>query len=215
MENVAAIIPAYNEEKYIGGVLSALQTAHYVSKIIVVNDGSTDKTGQVARSYGVTVIDLPRNQGKSLAMRQGLLHTTAPIILFLDADLIGLTAEQVYSLLLPVIQNSADMTLGVFCSGRTITDIAQKLTPFLTGQRAVKRWILEALSEEDWMSGFGIELSLTKLAQDLNINVLEVPLQNITHAMKEEKMGIARGVAARAKMYWEIARRWNGIYNKR
>ena len=214
MENVAAIIPAYNEEKYIGAVLSVLKTVHYVSQIVVVNDGSTDKTGQLARSFGITVIDLPNNQGKSLAMRQGLLHTTAPIILFLDADLIGLTAEQVYRLLLPVIQNHADMTLGVFYSGRTITNFAQKLAPFLTGQRAVKRWVLEFLTEEDWMSGFGIELALTRLAQNLNINVLEVPLLNITHAMKEEKMGIARGMAARAKMYWEIARGWNGIYKR-
>jgi len=209
MENVAAIIPAYNEEKYIGAVLSVLQPVQYLSEIIVVNDGSTDKTSEVARSFGVKVIDLPSNQGKGAAMRQGVLQTTASIILFLDADLIGLTSLQVCDLLLPVIQNYADMTLGLFHYGRPITDIAQKLTPFLTGQRAIKRWVLDILTEEDWLSGFGIEVTLTRIAKNLNIRILEIPLLNVTHAMKEEKMGIVRGVAARAKMYWEIARRWS------
>lgn len=209
MENIAAIIPAYNEEKYLGAVLSVLRSVQYLSEIIVVNDGSVDKTSEVARSFGVRVIDLPNNQGKGAAMRQGVLHTTAPIILFLDADLIGLQSSHISDLLLPVIQNYADMTLGIFHSGRPVTDIAQKLTPFLTGQRAVKRWILETLTEEDWLSGFGIEVTLTRAAKKLNIRMLEIPLLNVTHAMKEEKMGIMRGVAARAKMYWEIARKWN------
>lgn len=209
MENIAAIIPAYNEEKYLGAVLSVLRSVQYLSEIIVVNDGSVDKTSEVARSFGVRVIDLPNNQGKGAAMRQGVLHTTAPIILFLDADLIGLQSSHISDLLLPVIQNYADMTLGIFHSGRPVTDIAQKLTPFLTGQRAVKRWILDTLTEEDWLSGFGIEVTLTRAAKKLNIRMLEIPLLNVTHAMKEEKMGIMRGVAARAKMYWEIARKWN------
>lgn len=208
---VAAIIPAYNEEKYIGSVLSVLQEIQDLSEIIVVSDGSVDKTADVARSYGANVIELSHNQGKGIAMRQGLLHTSAPIILFLDADLIGLTSSQVKDLLTPVIQDYADMTLGIFYSGRTVTDVAQKLAPFLTGQRAVKRWILDALTDEDWMSGFGIEIALTRIAQNVNIRMLEIPLHNTTHVMKEEKMGIVRGVAARAKMYWEIARKWNNI----
>ncbi len=209
MKNAAAIIPAYNEEKYIGDVLSVLLPVEYLSEIIVVNDGSTDRTSEIARSFGVTVIDLPSNQGKGAAMRQGLLHTEASVILFLDADLIGLTSLQVCDLLLPVMQNYADMTLGLFHSGRAVTDIAQKITPFLTGQRAVKRWVLDALTEEDWLSGFGIEVTLTRIAKNLNIRMLEIPLINVTHAMKEEKMGIVRGVAARAKMYWEIAKKWH------
>lgn len=209
MKNAAAIIPAYNEEKYIGDVLSVLLPVEYLSEIIVVNDGSTDRTSEIARSFGVTVIDLPSNQGKGTAMRQGLLHTEASVILFLDADLIGLTSLQVCDLLHPVMQNYADMTLGLFHSGRAVTDIAQKITPFLTGQRAVKRWVLDALTEEDWLSGFGIEVTLTRIAKNLNIRMLEIPLINVTHAMKEEKMGIVRGVAARAKMYWEIAKKWH------
>lgn len=98
------------------------------------------------------------------------------------------------------------MVLGVFCSGRGMTDLAQKLTPFLTGQRAVKRWVLDMISDEMWSTGYGIEMALTRCARKWNLKVMEVPLYGVTHVMKEEKMGAMRGMAERLKMYWEIAK---------
>ena len=201
---VAAIIPAYNEERNIGLVLSVITQMQEITEIVVVNDGSTDKTGQIALSFGVKVIEFQENQGKSLAMWAGVKNTKAPIVFFLDGDLIGLTQEQVKDMILPIIHGYADMTLGIFCSGRSITDLAQKIAPYLTGQRAMKRWVLDGLDQQDWQTGFGIELAITRLARSSNLRIMEVPLANATHVMKEEKMGIVKGVAARAKMYWEI-----------
>ncbi|NLN41314.1 MAG: glycosyltransferase family 2 protein [Clostridiales bacterium] len=201
---VAAIIPAYNEEKNIGLVLSVITQIPEISEIVVVNDGSTDRTRQIALSFGVKVIDQKENQGKSLAMWAGVQHTTSPIVLFLDADLIGLTQGQVKDMILPIVKGYADMTLGIFYSGRSVTDLAQKIAPYLTGQRAMKRWVLDGLDQEDWQTGFGIEIAITRLAKNSNLRIMKVPLINVTHAMKEEKMGLVRGVAARAKMYWEI-----------
>ena len=201
---VAAIIPAYNEEKNISSVLSVITQIEEISEILVVNDGSVDRTSQIAYSFGVKVLEFEENQGKSLAMYAGVMHTKAPIIIFLDADLIGLTVKQVKDMILPIIHGYADMTLGIFCSGRSMTDLAQKIAPYLTGQRAMKRWVLDGLDQEDWQTGFGIEMAITRLAKTSDIRVIEIPLENTTHAMKEEKMGLVRGVAARAKMYWEI-----------
>ena len=92
---VSAIIPAYNEEKNIGRVLSVLIQIEEISEILVINDGSTDKTNEIAHSYGVKVIDFAENHGKGIAMWAGVMHTNAPVVLFLDADLIGLTRQQV------------------------------------------------------------------------------------------------------------------------
>lgn len=204
--NAAIVIPAYNEEKNILGILSVLKQFQGIYEVLVVNDGSVDKTSDVAISHGFRVLELKQNMGKSYAMWMGLLNTKAPVILFLDADLIGVKPEYVKNLIEPVSEDRADMTLGIFASGRGITDLAQKLAPFLTGQRASKRWILESLPQEYWTTGFGIEVALTRFAKDNNLRLSNVYLHKATHAMKEEKLGFSRGVFARFRMYRDILR---------
>jgi glycosyltransferase involved in cell wall biosynthesis len=209
--NVTVIIPAFNEEKNIHQVLGPLCTMKDISEVLVVNDGSVDRTSETARSYGIRVLDLEQNRGKGNAMWQGLNHTTGEIVLFLDADLIGLKPEQVRSLYTPIQQGIADMTLGIFNSGRGMTDLAQKLTPFLSGQRGTRREFLLGLDKDEWISGYGIEIALTRYAKEHHLRILEVPLENVTQAMKEEKLGLAKGVKARLKMYWEIAKELNRV----
>jgi len=202
---IAVIVPAYNEEKTIAGVLSVLTRLHEVSEVIVVDDGSTDRTAQVAGSFGVTVIQLPENRGKGGAVKSGLDSTQAEIILFLDADLIGLNHGHVRQLLAPVVSGEAEMSIGLFESGRMATDLAQKVAPYLTGQRAVKRTVLEQVNDLD-VTRFGFEIALTRLVDALRLKVTEVQLYNLTHVTKEEKMGLLKGFAARLRMYWEIVR---------
>jgi glycosyltransferase involved in cell wall biosynthesis len=209
--NVSVIIPAFNEEKNIHQVLETLRTMDDIGEVLVVNDGSADKTSDAARSLGVRVLDLPQNRGKGNAMWTGLDHTEGDIVLFLDADLIGLQQVQVRSLYSPIEDGIADMTIGIFNSGRGITDLAQKLTPFLSGQRGAKREFLLGLDKEEWISGYGIEIALTRYAKDHQLRILEVPLENVTQTMKEEKLGLAKGVKARLKMYWEIAKELNRV----
>lgn len=209
--DVSIVIPAYNEEHNIVNVLSVLKNMDELTDILVVNDGSSDKTSEVAKSFGVRVIDLPKNTGKSHAMWVGVNNTKYPLVLFLDADLVGLTTEQIRSLYNPVYLDVADMTVGIFNSGRSMTDLAQKIAPFLSGQRCVKRNILLQLDEEDWLSGYGIEIVLTRFAKEHNIRILEIPLDSVTHPMKEEKLGLAKGMLARLKMYWEIAKEFNRV----
>ncbi|HHY81076.1 MAG TPA: glycosyltransferase family 2 protein [Clostridiales bacterium] len=205
------IIPAYNEEKNIKPVLEAVRSIQDIYEVLVVNDGSTDNTSAVVRSFGVRVLDMPENRGKSYAMWKGLEATREDIVLFLDADLIGLKPQQIEELITPIAEDLADMTVGIFNSGRGITDLAQKITPFLSGQRGIKREILSGLKSEDWVSGFGIEVALTRYAKENNLRILEVPLLNVSQTMKEEKMGFAKGIKARLKMYWEIAKELNRV----
>lgn len=200
---VAVIIPAFNEERTVARVIRAARNSPGISQIIVVNDGSTDRTAAIAEKAGAKVIDLSANMGKGAAVATGVEAATAEIILLLDADLVGLRPSHIHALLQPLLQDEADMTVGVFTDGRKVTDLSQRLTPFLSGQRAVKREILEAITDLK-SSGFGMEVSLSRFAKQENLRVFYIPLRRISQIMKEEKRGLVRGFAARMKMYWEI-----------
>lgn len=203
---VTAIIPAYNEEKTIENVLIALKKSELVDRIIVISDGSDDQTvNTVMQQKDVEVIELLQNRGKGGAVKAGLDRCTDEIILILDADLIGLNTGHIKDLLKPVIEEKAEMSVGIFEKGRVATDIAQKMAPFLSGQRALKRDLLENISDLD-LSRFGIEVALEKYAEENEVDVEVVQLSDLSHVMKEEKLGLSKGISARVKMYWEIIR---------
>ncbi|KPU28178.1 glycosyl transferase family 2 [Caloranaerobacter sp. TR13] len=205
MEIITTIIPAYNEEKTIGNVLSVVKEIDLIDRIIVVSDGSKDMTAQIARDFGVDVIELKDNVGKGGAIKNGIDRTNGEIILFLDADLVGLKPNHILDLLMPVISGECDMSIGIFNNGRFATDLAQKLTPYLSGQRAIKRYIIEGISNID-VTRYGIEVALTRYVSKNNIKTKEVYLDNVTHVMKEEKLGVVKGFTARLKMYRDIAK---------
>lgn len=202
---VTAIIPAYNEEQTIGNVIDCVKHVDKVKKIIVVSDGSTDGTADIARASGVDVIELAENVGKGGAIKAGVNECGTEAILFLDADLIGLREQHVIDLIEPVIENEADMTIGIFKNGRMVTDLAQKVTPYLSGQRAIKKSVIDRIPNID-ITRYGVEVALTKYVEKFSIRVKEVPLADMTHVTKEEKLGLIRGMHARLKMYWDIVK---------
>lgn len=200
---VAAIIPAYNEEKTIGEVIQTLKNVKEINRIIVVSDASTDNTAGIARNYGVDVVELDHNHGKGGALKAGFDRTWEDILLFIDADLIGLKPQHVIDLLQPVINGEVDMTIGVFEKGRFATDLAQKLAPFLSGQRAVSRKVFKEISNLEF-TRYGVEIALTKYVEEANLKTKKVTLKDVTHIMKEEKLGLIKGFTARMKMYLDI-----------
>jgi len=200
---ISAIIPAYNEERTVGKIIDKLKNVDIIDEIIVVSDGSEDMTALVAKEHGATVIVLPENMGKGAAVKNGLEMSKGDIILLLDADLIGLDEMHIRNLLEPVIRNECEMTIGVFSKGRVSTDLAQKITPQLSGQRAVKKSVIGSVERME-ITGYGIEIALTRYAKKHNIRVREVKLDNMTHITKEEKYGFTAGFRKRLTMYKQI-----------
>lgn len=202
---VAAIVPAYNEEKTIGEVLEVLLQCTIITEIHVVSDGSKDHTAEVARKYPVHVLELEANVGKGGAMKAGAQQTDCEVLLFIDADLVGLHCRHIEAILEPVLSGVTPMSIGVFSEGRLSTDLAQKIAPSLSGQRAVKKELFESVPKLEH-SRYGVEVALTRYAEQQGVEIVAVPLPALSQVMKEEKQGLAKGFWARLKMYWDIIR---------
>ncbi|MCE5323001.1 glycosyltransferase family 2 protein [bacterium] len=203
---VAAVVPAYNEKDRISVVLEAIKSAQSVDEILVVSDGSTDGTYELVSSDPcVRVMHLDANRGKGGAMRAGALGTDADVILFLDADLVGMDGEKVDAIIQPVADGQTDMAIGIFSGGRGATDLAQFLTPYISGQRAMRRDVFLDIPGLDGVRS-GVETAITKYFHSRNLKVSRVSLTGCTHHMKEEKLGFIRGFSARMKMYYDIAK---------
>lgn len=203
----AVIIPAYNEEKRIGAVLAAVLQSGAADEVIVVSDGSTDRTAQMAEMVdGVRVEVLPTNCGKGGAMLYGAkVAKDADILLFLDADLINLRPEHICALVAPLASRRAAMAIGQFKGGRGATDLSQRLVKCISGQRAIFRDLFMDVPNLDRV-GFGVELAITYHVDSLGFRPEYVPLRGVTHPMKEEKLGWVMGIAARVRMYWQMLR---------
>lgn len=206
MNKVICLIPAYNEAERIGNVIQVVKKCTFVDNIYVIDDGSTDSTCETAKSFGVEVFRLEKNMGKAYALLFGVKNTQSEIILMLDADLINLEVGHIDALIKPVLENEADMSIGIFTNGRFSTDFAQFISPFLSGQRALKRYIFDNILESSDIlsSGYAIEVILSNYAKKEKLKVVEVSLPKVTHVMKEEKMGFFKGTQARMKMYKDI-----------
>jgi len=181
-----------------------VERAVVIDDVLVVDDGSTDGTIEaLPTDNGVRALRLPRNVGKGGAMWAGAHNTDAEVILFLDADLVGLEAAHLELMVKPVAAGEADMCVGVFSGGRYWTDLAQRLVPYISGQRAVRREMFLRVPQVR-VARWAAEVALTRHARAGGWRVPPVPLPGMTHVMKEEKMGPLRGFGARLGMYWEI-----------
>lgn len=204
---VTAVIPAYNEENRIEKVIIPILETDIISNIIVVDDGSQDSTSNIVSNYNVDLVKIPRNRGKAEAIKEGIKYCRGKtdVIVLLDADLVGLTPKHIEALVLPIFEKGIDMTIGVFKSGRYITDLAQSIAPNLSGQRAIKLSIAYEIVDMD-VKGYCIEVAFSQLIKKHNLNVENVTLENVTHVIKEEKVGFIKGISWRFQMYRDIVK---------
>lgn len=207
---IAAIIPAYNEAKHISAVLEVLRQVDCLDEILVVDDGSTDGTSEVVRRAiesdpRLRLLQHETNLGKGQAIFTGCAATTAGYILLLDADLVGLTPAHVEALIHPVVERRADMTLGIFRGGRLNTDLAHRLTPWLSGQRCLRAEILDEVPREA-AAGYGFETALTVTVVQNGYRTQVVPLRGVWHIPSE--LHRKNGFYWRLHMYAQILRAW-------
>jgi polyisoprenyl-phosphate glycosyltransferase len=202
----SAIIAAYNEEKTLAEVLGALTGSRLVDEIIVVSDGSTDGTVDIARGFeGVTTIALRENWGKGYAMRVGVDYARGDVLFFVDGDMFDLTQEHIEALLRPVLRDECDMNIGVRNRGpvRNFFHLEMKVGPVLSGIRVMKREVWDTVPLR-YQDRFKIEASLNFFCSRAGFRQRQTIVYDLGHLIKENKRGLLRGLSGRWDMVREV-----------
>jgi glycosyltransferase involved in cell wall biosynthesis len=203
---ISCIIPAYNEEKTVFGVVEAVKGSGLFDEIIVISDGSTDMTPYILkRVNGIDFIDLERNIGKGGAVWHGLQRATGEIIVMLDADLIGVSKEHLEKIINPLKDEGIHNCIGIIQhKSRWWMSLSQFFLSDLSGQQAFFKYLVEGVDIKD--KRFGVEIALKHHFKKKNARVKKVFLRGVSHLMKEQKMGFEEGIKHRSKMYREVGR---------
>jgi polyisoprenyl-phosphate glycosyltransferase len=197
------IVPAYNEESRIGAVLEVL-TRVPRTRVLVVDDGSKDRTADVARGFrGVDVLSLKPNRGKGGAMRAALEATSAPIVVFVDADLLGLTPRHIESLITPLLERPEYGQIVGMRDWKGWVGELQSHMPIISGERAVRRALLSKMPASLW-SGFKVEAGINDTVSRAGYKTGLVDFDGVTIVHKTQKFGVAKGLAKFVDMGKEI-----------
>ena len=191
-QKVSVIIPAYNEEDTVAKVVEVVRNVSFVDEIIVVNDGSSDKTEEEAINAGAIVINHETNKGKGEALYTGYKQAECDVIAFIDADIYNLTSKKVESMIMPILLGDAEITKTKFSrvSGRVTELTAKPLLNFffpeisfeqpLSGQFAARKSTLRKINFE---KDYGVDVGIVIDADVLGISIMEIDIGEIEHDM--------------------------------
>lgn len=194
--SIAAVIPAYNEDRTVGLVVRAVKSVPAISEVIVVDDGSEDRTKERARAAHAKVITINPNQGKGEAMVVGVSLT--------DADFINLTREHIETIIKPILDGRYDMVTGVVDRGKSINKIMESIDDPFAGIRALSREIWD-MTPREFKDGYLVDSGLHVTASRADKKIKNIVLQNLKQVSKTKKYGFVKGVFLYAKMWGEIA----------
>lgn len=214
---ISIIIPAYNEENKIKDTLDSIKNIAEINEVIVIDDGSSDKTSEVASSVKdnkIKVFTLDKNRGKGYALNYGLeiAMKNADIIGFLDGDL-GSSSSEVKKLIDPILNNEADVIIAKFPPAKKkgglgfVKNLAKEsvlemtgksLDATLSGQRLFKKEVLEKFDEIPF--GYGVEVGMTIDILKHGYTIKEV-LVNMTHSETGRDL---KGFIHRGKQFYHI-----------
>ena len=130
-DKILIIIPAYNEERTIGAVIRGILSLTEFRNVLVINDGSSDRTSHTARGAGARVLDLPYNLGIGAAVQTGYSFAERnryEYVVRMDAD--GQhEVSQISALLAPLLADEADMVIGsrYLSGGKYRSPLARKI----------------------------------------------------------------------------------------
>lgn len=216
---IVIIIPAYNEERFIGSVV--LKARKHAGTVIVVDDGSSDATAEVAASAGVIVAKHLKNHGKGAALKTGFelarkLNPDAVVILDADGQHMPEELAQVVD---PVLNGQADIVVG----SRYLIPTSEvprhriwghwifnQLTRAASGvnttdsQSGFRAFSPTALEKITFLSdGFSVESEMQFLAHELGLRLLEVPI-NIRYLDKPKRPVLSHGMQVLNGMLWLV-----------
>ena len=224
---IIAAIPCHNEERFIGSVV--LKAKRYVSQTIVVDDGSTDDSANIAEAAGAVVIRKQHVGGKGSTVAlvfQEVSRLGADVLVLMDGD--GQhDAGEIPKLLKPVSEGSADIVIGSrflergnqipkyrILGQRILTFVTNlgsgsKLTDSQSGFRAFSRKAIHTLSFNE--QGFAVESEMQFLAKEKGLDVIEVPITTC-YEDKVKRNPVAHGLGVLSRVLNMISQRQPLLY---
>lgn len=209
VRSIVVAIPAYNEDRFIGSLVLKLRARD--RRILVIDDGSTDATADLAEAAGATVVRHEHNQGKMAAVQTAFEHARrmgAEVLVLLDGDSQHEPAD-VDGLVEPILSGDADMVVGSRFAGvrseiprwrvagqhaltmATNVGSGLRLTDTESGFRAFSRRALEEMRFTG--SGFAIEPATQFQAKARGWKVVEVPI-HVHYELPMKRNPVLHGV---------------------
>ncbi|HWQ53042.1 MAG TPA: dolichyl-phosphate beta-glucosyltransferase [Bryobacteraceae bacterium] len=218
--SISIVIPAYNEERRLPATLERihayLDSGNWAFReVLVVDDGSTDKTAEVAASFpGTRLLRNPGNRGKGYSVRHGMLEARAEWVLLSDADL-STPIEELDKLWQAAQASGAQIAIGSRALDRSLVGVHQPFLreavgrlfnlamrlitglPFRDTQCGFKLFaapIAREVFSRQTLEGFGFDVEVLVLARELGYRAIEVPVR--WNDALGTKVSITRGLAA-------------------
>lgn len=204
--SVTCIIPAYNEAGRIADVLAAVLGHPLITQVIVVDDGSRDGTSQVVESIqGVDLITLPRNRGKTAALAVAISRALGDYLLLVDADLIGLSPQNLTDLIEPVLSGRADVTISLRRNAPRLWHWIG--LDYISGERLLPRALIDPhLDRLVSLPKFGFEVFLNGLILAAKSRIKVVPWPRVDSPLKSNKYGLWAGLRGDLGMIRDLNR---------
>jgi glycosyltransferase involved in cell wall biosynthesis len=206
---LSVVVPVYNEQATLGEVVRKLLSVPCLLEIIIVDDCSTDGTGELARRLAdlhphVRLVQHKRNAGKTAALKTGFALTTGQIVIVQDADL-EYDPGDIFGLIRPILEGHADVVFGSrflvrraarvlyfyhYLANKFLTFLSNALTnlnmtDIETGYKAFRGEIIRNMVIVS--SGFGFEVEVTAKVAKLNVAIYEVPISYYGRTYDEGK----------------------------
>jgi glycosyltransferase involved in cell wall biosynthesis len=205
MPGISCIVCAYNEADRIRNILDVIACHPALTEVIVVNDGSTDATEALIRSYPtIRVLSHTPNRGKTYALSRGIAAARCDHLMLLDADLSGVTPADIDALAAPVMRGEAEVSISL--RSNSLWLYRQLGLDFVSGERVAPKWLLkDAVAAMQRLPRWGGEVYMNEIFIRRGCRLSVVRWPRVMNVRKYQKFGAWRGALAEAKMIADAA----------